>query len=200
MIAGEPIAVNRWQWLETLSSDCGPTCATTRHVLHAVGLFMNPEGESAWPNKRTLSLRTALSERAITKHISLARSSEWIEVKTRMQPGRGWRVNQYRAIVPAHAAGSIPEIKKHTEPRSVRSARHREPHTATYGTSFHDIPNQVPTNKPVNKPVNNEPPCAKKSTAGPMLATADKAFADLYAKNEGQSKNRTSNGNRGNES
>ena len=110
-----PVYVNRWQWLEMLASECGPPGATTRHVLHAISVHMNSQGESAWPSKKTLAIRTALSERAITKHIALARSSEWIEVTTRKQSGQGWRVNQYRATVPDHVTGSLAKGKKRTE-------------------------------------------------------------------------------------
>ena len=169
--------VNRWQWLETLASECGPTCATTRHVLQAFSIHMNPQGKSAFPTIKTIAIRTALSERAVTKHVSLARSSGWIEVTPKLQPGRGWRVNCYRAMVPDHVADNVPEVKEHTERRSVRSARHTErgsvrstrhtePNDATYGTSFHNIPNQVPTNKPINKPVNNKPPGAREGAGG----------------------------------
>ena len=150
-----PIYVNRWQWQETLASKCGPSSATTRHVLHAILIHMNPQGENAFPSTKTIANRTALSERAVTNHVSLARSSGWVEVTPRKRPRGDWDCNQYRATVPNHVADRVPEVKRRTEPNDAR-----------YRTSRQKVPNEVLTNNPSNNSINSAPPCAAKSAGG----------------------------------
>jgi len=194
-IAEVPISVNRWQWQETLASKCGPPSATTRHVMHAISIHMNPQGENAFPSIRKIALRTALSERAVTKHISLARLSGWIEVTTRKRPGGDWDSNQYRASVPNHVADSVPEVKRSTERGSVGT----EPHDTKYRTSRQKVPNEVLANIKPNNSINGKPPCVGESAGVASMGPAAKAFADLYAENESKSKDRMGNRNRGNE-
>lgn len=145
-----PIYVSRWQWLEVLASDCGPPGATTRHVLHAIAVHMNSKGESAFPSTRKIANRTALSERAVTKHVSLARLSGWIEVTKRRRPGGDWDSNQYRAMVPGHAIVNVPPIKRRMERNSVGT----EPNNDIYRTLRREVRNKMPTNYPINNPSN----------------------------------------------
>ena len=152
-----PIYVDRWQWLETLASECGPPSPTTRQVLHGISLHMNAHGESAWPSIKTLAIRTALSDRAVSKHVTLARTGNWLEVTTRMGSGHGWRVNQYRAIVPDHLKCCIPTKKKRQERGSVSSAQHTEPNDRRFGTSVQKPLNEVPTNSSLTNSINGEP-------------------------------------------
>ena len=166
--------VNRWQWLETLASECGPPGATTRHILHAISIHMNAQGESAWPSTATLALRTGLSERAVSKHVKVARSGGWVEVTKRRQAGQGWQVNQYRATVPCHAVGCVPKMKKHTERGSVYSTKQTERHNKTNGTSRQNTPNEVPTNSPLNNSVIGEPRRASQDAGGREL------YEDIY--------------------
>ena len=151
------INVDRWQWLETLAGECGPSSATTRQVLHGISLHMNAQGESAWPSFKTLAIRTSLSERSVSKHVTLARTAEWLKVTTRMGSGHGWRVNQYRATVPDHLKYRIPTKQKRQERRSVSSAQPTEPNDRSHGTSVQKPLNEVPTNSSLTNSINSEP-------------------------------------------
>lgn len=162
----ESIRVDRWAWLQMIASESGPPSPTTRHAMHAVSLHMNNRGESAWPSMETIATRMGGSVRAAKKHIKNASENGWLRVEKRRQPGRGWRVNEYRAAVPHYLAELIPKSRKQRAQGAPRRGRQGAPHSTTQCTSVLDAVHDVHTNSSVNNSINAEPPCAPNGAGG----------------------------------
>lgn len=88
-------------WRSAVSSPAGPPSHTTRHVLLAMGLYMNEKGESCFPSAAQLSDDTGLTERSVREHIRIAKESGWIEVSKHGFGGQKWARNDYKARIPA---------------------------------------------------------------------------------------------------
>lgn len=171
--------VDKWQWLHLVASEHGPREATTRHVLHALALHMQPDGGNAWPSQAHLAMRTRLSERTVGAHLRKAEEAGWIVVYDKWPKGHGWKLHEYQAAVPAKIEDQVPahpweedSTWRREEPRSGRSANGKalpgvtggqrpandaqrpERGATTSGTLRPNVRNDVPTNSPITLPIN----------------------------------------------
>lgn len=88
-------------WRNAVASPQGPVNDTTRLVLLALSLHMNPQGV-AWPSQETLVERTALSRRTVQTALRRAERDGWIVRSLQDQPGQRWRLTRYRAVFPGY--------------------------------------------------------------------------------------------------
>ena len=90
-----------YDWRNAVASRQGPANDTTRLVLLVLSLHMNPQGV-AWPSQDHLVQRTALGRRTVQRALERAESEGWIVRGLRTQPGRKWRLTQYRGTLPGY--------------------------------------------------------------------------------------------------
>ncbi len=108
----------RFTWERRIASAMGPNSPTTRHVLLTIGTHSDVRG-CAWPSLRRLAAETALSERAVLEHISIALAEGWL-ICAKHGSGKGWRLNVYQLAFPADPA-SAPNARDAADGRSARS-------------------------------------------------------------------------------
>lgn len=97
----ESVECERWRWLQAVASHIGPADPTTRLVLMTLSLHMDQTGDNAWPSQKTLARRSGLNERSVRKHLDRAWKDGWLKVYAKKPNGKGWRLHEYVAAVPA---------------------------------------------------------------------------------------------------
>lgn len=90
----------RDRWARVVASKRGPPSATTRHVLLTLAVHMKCSGADCFPSIQTIAEETALSERAVKKHLRTAEEEGWIHRTSRGINGQGWRRMKYLPLMP----------------------------------------------------------------------------------------------------
>ena len=120
---GTPInelGLNKFGWEKLFADEnndyvAPPLPATTRHVLHALNIWMRGpvenengedlnavEGFSCYPSTRRLAKNTGLSQRAVCEHLAKAEALGWIE-RHEHGSGKKWKGHEYIPCIPATA-------------------------------------------------------------------------------------------------
>jgi len=88
-------------WI-TLIHDTDPVelGPTTRHVLFTIGHYMDATGGSCYPTIKTIARASGLCERAVKKHIKIAKDAGWVKSHQHGFAGQKWRNNAYEATAP----------------------------------------------------------------------------------------------------
>ena len=94
--AEERKTLSRWQ-RAILNSNLPPT---TRHVLLTISIYLNPNGEGAWPSVRRLADDTGRSKTTVSKHILIAESRGYLKIHQDRGYAKGWRKNNYSVRFP----------------------------------------------------------------------------------------------------
>lgn len=159
-------------------------------VLFALAWRVNGTTGLCCPRIEQIALDAGLGQSSVRRHLNNLQQKGLVASSPRFGGVLGRRSNQYEfpTFQPTAQTGQLVTTN--------RSNSNDQP------LNLSDQPLKLGPIKGmnINKHKEGESPCAKKSAAAAGMGTADEAFAELYAKNEGQLKNRTSNGNRGNES
>lgn len=131
-------------WRRTFASKNGPPDPATRHVLHALSLYMNADGGSCYPSIETISADTAMNERTVRRHLQRAADLGWIVRSLRGGTGQAWKLYSYQAAIPKgadfvpvpleEAPGEIPAPL--TEGPGIDDSKHRT--LATEGPGIDD--------------------------------------------------------------
>lgn len=115
----ESSGTNLWKWRDALASAAGPLSSSTRHVLLTLSLHMNSRGTHAFPSQELLSVRTAMSVRAVGKHLRLAEREGWLAIRKQGRPGQGWARNHYSAAVPEDVALEHQGWRRRANPKEL---------------------------------------------------------------------------------
>jgi hypothetical protein len=124
-----------------------------------ISLHMNSQGKQAYLGQALIAQRAGLSERAVGKHVAVAKASGWLAIRKRHRPGQAWYGLEYSASVPEALA-----IHRKQKPWGNDSATERPAPGAgrngerpapddrrpahggsTTGTDKHDDQHHVPT-------------------------------------------------------
>ncbi len=87
-----------WSWRHAFSASDLP--ATTKHVLHTLGMFMNELGEGCYPSVADICRYSGLDKKTVIKHLAAARERGWIDVSQHGYRGQKWKRQQYAARWP----------------------------------------------------------------------------------------------------
>jgi hypothetical protein len=87
-----------WSWRHAFASSDLP--ATTKHVLHTVGMFMNELGEGCYPSVADICRYSGLDKKTVLKHLAAAREAGWLAVSQHGFRGQKWKRNEYAARWP----------------------------------------------------------------------------------------------------
>lgn len=142
---------------------------------------MNGSTGLCCPSIEQIALDAGLGQSSVRRHLKSLRRRGLIASSSRFGGVLGRRSNQYD-FPTFQATAQIGRLV-----RTNRSNSNGQPLNSVRPTA------QIGTHKGnnLNKPKADKSPCAKKSAGVASMGPADKAFANLYAENEGQSKDRT---------
>lgn len=87
-----------WSWRHAFSTSELP--ATTKHVLHTLGMFMNEVGEGCYPSVADICRYSGLDKKTVMKHLGVARDAGWIAVSQHGFRGQKWKRQEYAACWP----------------------------------------------------------------------------------------------------
>ena len=181
-------------------SDLQPT---TRHVLMAVSIYMNEQGESAFPSQALLARDTGYSERTVGTHIRLAVSEGFLIVVKNIGHGQSWAQSFYEPDLPEYVHARVDEQRqerKNRRSRKMQALSDRYSGTTTTEkvrklttegeetdgkkvrklttegeeTDGTKVRKEVPTNTPINSSVNTS---KKEKGDGPVKSGSDTALA-----------------------
>lgn len=98
-----------WSWRHAFSQS--DLQATTKHVLHTLGMFMNELGEGCYPSVADISRYSGLDRKTVMRHIATAREEGWIVVAQHGFRGQKWKRQEYVARWPERdlVASCLPE-------------------------------------------------------------------------------------------
>ncbi|NLS02307.1 helix-turn-helix domain-containing protein [Rhizobium sp. P32RR-XVIII] len=92
-------AISRaWSWRHAIAKSGLP--ATTRLVLHTLGLKMDATGGSCYPPISEIVELSGLDKKTVLKHLEIAEEKGWIEVSQHGFRGQKWKRNEYVARWP----------------------------------------------------------------------------------------------------
>lgn len=74
--------------------------STTRHVLLTLSCYVNDVGQSAYPSIETLANNTGLTDRAVIKHLQIAKEHGFLAIGKHGFAGRRWAHNEYFPKIP----------------------------------------------------------------------------------------------------
>jgi hypothetical protein len=114
--------IEKWEWLDLVLGEHGPAAAPTRLVLCCLAQHMNQRGESCFPSQTLIVKRSALSLRAVQKHLRIAVDTGWVKVGRKDRSGRAWFVNEYTATIP-----KVLMVHAKTKPWDGNPAWRRDP-------------------------------------------------------------------------
>lgn len=117
-------------WMRLVSSEAGPESSTTRHVILAIGLYMNGRGEGAFPSVRTIAADVGLHHHTVHQHVKRAATEGWLEIAKSSGAGQAWRRNTYASAAPeAVRTGRtpLPDVLAHRIEELLAEGVHREP-------------------------------------------------------------------------
>ena len=116
----------------------------------------------AWPSIATLATATALTTRAVGKHLQEAEHLGWIKRKLWRDNGKDWAQYRYVASIPSSTNGA--------EPSSLPSRQGEESGADGAEPENSLVPNDVPTNSVENSTKNSTTPLLEingKAAKGP---------------------------------
>ncbi|MEJ5084828.1 helix-turn-helix domain-containing protein [Brucella pseudogrignonensis] len=87
-----------WSWRHAFASSSLP--ATTKAVLHTLGMFMNEFGESCYPTVADICRYSGFDKKTVLKHLSSARDAGWIAISLHGYRGQKWKRQEYAARWP----------------------------------------------------------------------------------------------------
>lgn len=87
-----------WTWRHAFASSSLP--ATTKAVLHTLGMFMNELGEGCYPSVADICRYSGLDKKTVLKHLGTARDAGWIAVSQHGYRGQRWKRQEYSARWP----------------------------------------------------------------------------------------------------
>lgn len=87
-----------WTWRHAFASSGLP--ATTKAVLHTLGMFMNELGEGCYPSIADICRYSGLDKKTVMKHLATARDAGWIAVSQHGYRGQRWKRQEYAARWP----------------------------------------------------------------------------------------------------
>ncbi len=87
-----------WTWRHAFASSSLP--ATTKAVLHTLGMFMNELGEGCYPSITDICRYSGLDKKTVMKHLATARDAGWIAVSQHGYRGQRWKRQEYAARWP----------------------------------------------------------------------------------------------------
>lgn len=87
-----------WSWRHAFASSNLP--ATTKAVLHTLGMFMNEFGESCYPTVADICRYSGFDKKTVLKHLSSAREAGWIAISLHGYRGQKWKRQEYAARWP----------------------------------------------------------------------------------------------------
>src|SRR5690606_1204118 len=87
-----------WSWRHAFSQSALP--ATTKHVLHTLGMFMNELGEGCFPSVADICRYSGLDKKTVLKHLVTAREAGWIVISQHGYRGQRWKRQEYVARWP----------------------------------------------------------------------------------------------------
>ena len=87
-----------WTWRHAFASSALP--ATTKAVLHTLGMFMNELGEGCYPSVADICRYSGLDKKTVLKHLAAARDAGWIAVSQHGFRGQKWKRQEYAARWP----------------------------------------------------------------------------------------------------
>lgn len=90
-----------WSWRHAFAQSSLP--ATTKHVLHTLGMFMNELGEGCYPSVADICRYSGLDKKTVLKHLATARDAGWIAVSQHGYRGQKWKRQEYAARWPGRA-------------------------------------------------------------------------------------------------
>ncbi|MBX3751919.1 MAG: helix-turn-helix domain-containing protein, partial [Opitutaceae bacterium] len=88
-----------WSWRHAFASSDLP--ATTKAVLHTLGMFMNELGEGCYPSVSDICRYSGLDKKTVLKHLACARDAGWIAIGQHGYRGQKWKRQEYAARWPA---------------------------------------------------------------------------------------------------
>mgnify|MGYP001203904713 CR=1 FL=1 len=95
----EPTGGSRaWSWRHAFASSSLP--ASTKAVLHTLGMFMNELGEGCYPSIADIVRYSGLDKKTVIKHLAIAREAGWIAVSQHGYRGQKWKRQEYVARWP----------------------------------------------------------------------------------------------------
>lgn len=111
-----------WTWRHAFSTSDLP--ATTKHVLHTLGMFMNELGEGCYPSVADICRYSGLDKKTVLKHLAAARDAGWIAVSQHGYRGQRWKRQEYAARWPERdlTAGCVPD----SAPSSTDASHRRD--------------------------------------------------------------------------
>ncbi|MCJ8501029.1 helix-turn-helix domain-containing protein [Desulfatitalea alkaliphila] len=113
-----------------VASKDGPEHSTTRLVLLALTVFMDPDGGNCFPSTATLATAAGISERSVCTHLDIAVETGWLFKAVAGHNGQGWRRHCYHPTIPKalkevqhlEAKGTEPGAKG-TEPDDIKALK-----------------------------------------------------------------------------
>lgn len=91
-------ASRAWSWRHAFASS--PIAATTKAVLHTLGMFMNELGEGCYPSVADICRYSGLDKKTVLKHLALAADAGWIAISQHGYRGQKWKRQEYAARWP----------------------------------------------------------------------------------------------------
>jgi len=88
-----------WSWRHAFASSDLP--ATTKAVLHTLGMFMNELGEGCYPSVADICRYSGLDKKTVLKHLAVAREAGWIGIGQHGYRGQKWKRSEYVARWPS---------------------------------------------------------------------------------------------------
>ena len=116
------------KWRKAVLGPDGPPNGTTRFVLLVLGTHMDEQGASCFPSTELLANETRISKRAIMRHLQFAALERWITVTEAQGHGKGWKRNEYQAMVPYFGGERASPRISHREQRQRAAPNHAGPH------------------------------------------------------------------------
>lgn len=137
----------KFQWQRAfMRSDLPPI---TRHVLHVLCAYMNPNGGDCYPSIDLIRNSTGLCDKAVRLHLQTAVEAGWLKRWERRAGGatlagraaQGWRHYNYFPLIPPNVRYDIPDV--HNETCGISFPKTPE----TCGISFPNVRYDIPLTK-----------------------------------------------------
>lgn len=115
-----------WSWRHAFARSSLP--ATTKHVLHTLGMFMNELGEGCYPSVADICRYSGLDKKTVLKHLATAREAGWIAVAQHGYRGQKWKRQEYAARWPERdlVAACAPEPDDSSDAAADDAAREED--------------------------------------------------------------------------
>lgn len=141
-------------WRHALASTQGPSSSVARLVALTLALYMDREGQSAWPSQDTMATRTALTDRTVGRALEQLCADGWLERQARKSPkgnrhrrfGYEYRARLPRTLADAYAKDERASLFNGTEPGDVEALPVVRPNDGNTESGDTRMANAVRTN------------------------------------------------------